>query len=100
MKANRVPARRRRRGLRRVRGAEPPVVGLTPQTTNEWKANTMKTYLLRQPKPVQPQKSLRSPRPQPAAPAATGLLLGRPDATAPGPILFLGLGTCITIPSR
>jgi hypothetical protein len=35
------------------------VVGLTPQTTNERRANTMKTYLLRTPKTVEPQFSAR-----------------------------------------
>ena len=51
----------------------------------------MKTYILRQPKPVEPQKSVRSPRPKPVAPATTVVLLGRPDATAKGPFLFIGL---------
>ncbi|HEY5505511.1 MAG TPA: hypothetical protein VIK28_10170, partial [Sedimentisphaerales bacterium] len=40
----------------------------------------MKTYILREPKPVEPQKSSRSPRPKPAAPVA-----------AKGPSLFIGL---------
>src|ERR1035438_2734904 len=80
MKANKVSALRSKRGLHRVNGAEPPVVGLTPRTTNEWKANTMKTYILREPKPVESQKASRPPRPKPAAPVATK-----------GPSLFLGL---------
>src|SRR5665647_414487 len=46
MKANKVSALRSKRGLRRVSGAEPQVVGLTPQTTMKRKANTMKTYIL------------------------------------------------------
>ena len=50
----------RERGLRPDgRVAEPPVVGLAPQTTNERKANTMKTYILRDSKTVEPQKSNR-----------------------------------------
>src|ERR1039457_459086 len=43
MKANKVSALRSKRGLHRVNGAEPPVVGLAPQTTNDRKADTMKT---------------------------------------------------------
>ena len=38
MKAKSVSASRDKRGLRRVSGAEPQVVGLTPQTT-QWKEN-------------------------------------------------------------
>ena len=50
-------------GLRRVSGAEPQVVGLAPQTTmNDRKANTMKTYILRDPKAVEPQKRQRNPQ--------------------------------------
>jgi hypothetical protein len=55
MKASKVSALRSKRGLHRVSGAEPQVVGLTPQTTNERRANTMKTYLLRAPKTVESQ---------------------------------------------
>ncbi len=40
----------------------------------------MKTYILRGPKPVEPQKSIHPPRARPAAPA-----------TRTGPVLFLGL---------
>ncbi len=47
MKANKVSALRSKRGLHRVNGAEPQVVGLTPQTTDERKTDTMKTYILR-----------------------------------------------------
>ena len=69
------------RGLRPVmRVAEPQVVGLTPQTTDERKTDTMKTYILRGPKPVEPQKSICPPRARPAAPA-----------TRTDPALFLGL---------
>jgi len=90
MKGKAVSALRSKRGLHRVNGAEPPVVGLTPQTTNEWKANTMKTYILRHSQPVEPQKSIRSPRPKPAAPPTADLRL-RPSATLKGPALFIGL---------
>ena len=62
MKAQAVSALRSERGLRRVIGAEPQVVGLTPQTTNERRANTMKTYLLRAPKPVELQSACRARR--------------------------------------
>ena len=68
MKANKVSALRVKRGLHRANGAEPQVVGLTPPTTmNERKTDTMKTYILRNPKPVEPQKPIRPPRPKPAA---------------------------------
>jgi hypothetical protein len=40
----------------------------------------MKPYILRAPKPVEPQKSTRSPRSKTAAPA-----------TLKGPVLFIGL---------
>ena len=40
----------------------------------------MKTYILRDLKPVEPQKSMRPPRPKPAAPA-----------TGTGPVLCIGL---------
>src|SRR5487761_2055315 len=91
MKANKVSALRSKRGLHRVRGAEPPVVGLTPQTTNEWKANTMKTYILRQPKPVEPQKATRPPRPKPAVPVTIADFPPRPAATPKAPMLCIGL---------
>ena len=91
MKVKTVSALRSKRGLRPVmRVAEPQVVGLTPQTTNEWKANTMKTYILRDSQPVEPQKSIRSPRPKTVIPpTADGL--PRPSATHQGPVLFIGL---------
>src|ERR1039458_4885916 len=91
MKANKVSAPRSKRGLRRVNGAEPQVVGLTPQTTMKRKANTMKTYILRQTKPVERQKSSRLACPKPTVPLTTAALLGRPEATAKGPVLFIGL---------
>ena len=60
MKAKAVSALRRKRGLRRVSSAEPQVVGLAPQTTvMTERANTMKTYILRDPKTVEAQKSTR-----------------------------------------
>jgi hypothetical protein len=63
MKGEAVSALRSKRGLHRMNGAEPPVVGLTPQTTQERSANTMKTYLLRDPKTVEPQSTAcRAPR--------------------------------------
>ena len=67
------------------RAAEPQGVGLAPQTTNEPSANTMKTYLLRDPKTVEPQTPRRTPRrPNPAGTA--------PGISPPaGPALFLGL---------
>ena len=65
MKVKQVSALRSKRGLHRVNGAEPQVVGLTPQTPDIRKTDTMKTYILRQPKPVEPQKSSRTPRPKP-----------------------------------
>jgi len=57
MKANKVSALRSKRGLHRVNGAEPPVVTRTPQTTDIWKTDAMTPYILRQPKPVEPEKS-------------------------------------------
>ena len=59
---------------------EPPVVGLASETTDERKTDTMKPYILRTAKPVERQKSIRPPRPKPAAPVALK-----------GPVLFIGL---------
>jgi hypothetical protein len=59
MKAKAVSALRSKRGLRRMSGAEPQVVGLTPL---KGRANTMKTYLLRNPKTVEPQSGNREPK--------------------------------------
>ena len=88
-----MSALRDERGLRTVkRNAEPQVVGLAPQTTsNDRKANTMKTYILRDPKAVEPQKPFRrralplpsAEPPQPLCPA--------PPAPPAGPALFIGL---------
>ena len=95
MKAKVVSGLRSERGLRpEERAAEPQVVGLTPQTTENRKANTMKTYLLLDPNAVEPQNPQRArpsqptSSPAPAAPVRT--ILGRP-AAASGPALYLGL---------
>jgi hypothetical protein len=80
MKVNTVSAFRDKRGLRRVRGAEPPVVGHPPETTEIRKTVTMKTYILRAAKTVEPQKSSPAPGPKPLVPAASK-----------GPALFIGL---------
>jgi len=56
MKVKAVSALRSKRGLHRVKGAEPQVVGLTPLITTKRKANTMTTYILRDSKTVEPQK--------------------------------------------
>jgi len=55
MKAKLVPALRSTRGLHRGSGAEPPVVGLAPQTKKEKKADTMKTYLRKTSPAVEPK---------------------------------------------
>src|SRR5258706_6122151 len=103
MKAKKVSALRKR-GLRcdGSRGAE-PLIEAVPQLTDTnpnnqeqlsnlaRKTDTMKTYILRQPKPVEPQKTPRWPRPKPAAPVTSAALLGRPEATVKGPVLFIGL---------
>src|ERR1035437_10445980 len=84
----------RERGLRPVvRVAEPQVVGLPPQTTNERKADTMKTYILRENKTVEPQKSPRPLRPDPALTATVDMICGRPVPPPPlaWRVLFIGL---------
>src|SRR5437762_11358545 len=89
MKAKAVSALRSKRGLRPVvRDAEPQVVGLAPQTTNERRANTMKTYILRDPKTVEPQSPLH---PNPVVTATVEAILGWPEASAQGAVLFIGL---------
>ena len=55
MKGKVVPALWSKRGLHRGSGAEPQVVGLAPQTTQEKKADTMKTYLLKASPAVEPK---------------------------------------------
>lgn len=84
MKAKAVFALRNERGLHRMSGAEPQVVGLAPQTTvMTERANTMKPYLLRRPKTVERQKARRPVSPEPgAAPVPIGNA---------GPVLFIGL---------
>ena len=47
MRVNKVSAFRVKRGLRRGSGAEPQVVGLTPQTIDERKTDAMKIDILR-----------------------------------------------------
>lgn len=93
MKAKAVSALRSKRGLRTAaRNAEPQVVGLAPQTTMMTeRANTMKTYLLREPQTVEPQNARRAPRTRPAAPAPSRAVLGRPAPPQNGPVLFIGL---------
>lgn len=51
----------------------------------------MKTYILRDPKTVEPQKPPRPLRDEPAPPATVATILGRPVPSANGPVLFLGL---------
>ena len=95
-----MSALRDERGLRTAqRKAEPQVVGLAPQTTrNDRRANTMKTYILREPKAVEPQNRQPNPRPprrpDPAI-AATGAVIGGQPGTAPpalgGRVLYVGL---------
>ena len=53
MKVNTVSAFRDKRGLRRVSGAEPPVMGHPPETTEIRKTVTMKTYIMRRAKAVE-----------------------------------------------
>jgi len=90
MKVKAVSALRSERGLRRVNGAEPQVVGLTPQTTMKRKANTMKTYILRQPETVESQKPARVPRRKIQPVTTINIVLGRPPAPTSGPVLFTG----------
>src|ERR1035437_9510723 len=85
----------RERGLRPVvREAEPQVVGLAPQTTKERKADTMKTYILRENKTVEPQKSPRPLRPEPGLTALVNVICGPPLPPPPllaWRVLFIGL---------
>ena len=66
--------------MHRVNGAEPQVVGLASVTTEERKTDTMKTYILRNVKPVQPQKASRPRRVEPVLARVTK-----------GPVLYIGL---------
>jgi len=56
MKVKQVSAFRSKRGLRRVSGAGPQVVGLTPGTTDERKMDAMKRYILRGLEAVEAEK--------------------------------------------
>ena len=82
------------------------MVGLAPQTTmNDRKANTMKTYILRDPKTVEPQKARfvqavepQNPRPprrrDPVVTAPVDAICGPLAAVPParaGLVLFIGL---------
>ena len=94
MKVKQVSALRERGLHSAERDAEPQVVGLAPQTTNERKADTMKKHILRCPKTVEPQKSPRPLRPDPALTATVDVICGRLAAPPPllaGPVLFVGL---------
>ena len=94
-----MSALREERGLRRVSGAEPQDVGRAPQTTmNDRKANTMKTYILRDPKAVEPQSLKQNPRPPlrpaPALTATVNAICGPPSKVPPGLaglVLYIGL---------
>ena len=91
MKVKAVSALRSKRGLHRVNGAEPQVVGLTPQTTDIRKTDTMKTYILRQVRTVESEKSAGPARRKPVAAATAAAILERPVAPLKGPVLFIGL---------
>ena len=86
MKVKVVPALRER-GLRRECGAGPQV----SETINsmERKADTMKTYLLRAPKAVEPQKPARPPAAQDVS-APPQSALPRPDRVDPGTLALPG----------
>jgi transposase len=66
-------------------------VGLTSLTTKIRKADTMKTYLLRTPKTVEPQKPVRPRHPVSVPPATARAILGQASSQPNGPALFLGL---------
>src|ERR1017187_2220279 len=91
MEANKVSALRSKRGLHRVNGAEPQVVGLKPQTTDIRKTDTIKTNILRSPNTFEPQKPTRAARPQAAVATTTSALLGRPAASTNRRVLFVGV---------
>ena len=91
MKVKAVSALRSKRGLHRVNGAEPQVVGLTPQTTDIRKTDTMKTYILRQVRTVESEKSAGPARRKPDAAATAAAILERPVAPLKGPVQFIGL---------
>ena len=97
MEVEAVCALRSERGLHRVSGTGPQVVGRTPQTTDERKADTMKTYILRAPEAVESQNlnlHLRPPRPDPGVPALVAVICGGPARRPPAPVgrvRFIGL---------
>src|SRR6185312_14658902 len=85
MKRVKVSALRSKRGLRPVEQVpEPPVVGLTPQTTMMTeRTDTMKSYLLGNSPSVDAQKRTAAVLSSTPAPAAI--------LKAVGPVLYLGL---------
>jgi len=90
MKPEAVSALRSKRGLHLDgRDAEPQVVGLTPQTSHERRANTVKTYILHPYPPVESQSRSATSPTQPPAPAPAGAGFPRPTPSAP--VLFIGL---------
>src|SRR5687768_11091908 len=94
MKARAVSALRIERGLRTgVRNAEPQVVGLAPQTTViTERANTMKTYILRDRKAVERQNRARRDRTVNTLVNGVCDPVPTPTPTAlTGPVLYIGL---------
>ena len=101
MKVKKVSALRSKRGLHRANGAEPPIEAV-PQLTDtnpsnheqlsniERKTDTMKTYILRQPKTVESQKPARPSRRKTAIGTTTTVVLGRPPAPTNDRVLFTG----------
>ena len=67
------------------RNAEPQVVGLTPQTTRMTeRTDTMKTYILRDPKAVEPQKPQHhARRPDPGVTATVAVICGPANPVPP-----------------
>ena len=94
MKAKEVPALRSKRGLHRASGAEPPWVGLAPQTMKEKKADTMKTYLLKTSPTVEPKAGPKPARQKPSTSTSMAGASSRgsqPSPPASEPALFIGL---------
>ena len=89
MKAIKMSALRER-GLRpdMCRGVEPQVSEFI--NSIERKADTMKTYIRRDPNAVEPQNSLRADPPDPATAARVGQVLA-PGSRSGTPALFIGL---------
>src|SRR4051794_38165484 len=93
MKERAVSALRIERGLRtEARNAEPQVVGLAPQTTvMTERANTMKAYILRDSKAVEPQNpTRRDPGLNPRMNATCGPS-APPLPVSSGSVLYVGL---------